>query len=53
MQAAVFGVVYTLSKEKHGQSYKFAAAMLVLDFLQLFVLIFDPSFGWHINESLW
>ena len=51
--AAVFGVVYTLSKDKRGQSYRFAAAHMVLDFLQLFLLIFAPNFGWHMKENLW
>lgn len=44
-QSAVFGVLYTLAKEKYDTSKRFAVAKLVLDFIQSFVLIVNPAFG--------
>ncbi|KAG2493479.1 hypothetical protein HYH03_008295 [Edaphochlamys debaryana] len=53
IQAAVFGVLYTLAKEKLDTSKRFAFARLVLDFLQCFILIVNPTYGWEIDTSAW
>ncbi|GFR48517.1 hypothetical protein Agub_g10412 [Astrephomene gubernaculifera] len=53
VQAAVFGVLYTLAKEKLDTSKRFAFARLVLDFLQCFILIVNPAYGWSIDEKAW
>ncbi|GLI64845.1 hypothetical protein VaNZ11_008226 [Volvox africanus] len=53
VQAAVFGVLYTLAKEKLDTSKRFAVARLVLDFLQCFILIVNPAYGWSIDTAAW
>ncbi|KAG2450719.1 hypothetical protein HYH02_004557 [Chlamydomonas schloesseri] len=53
VQAAVFGVLYTLAKEKLDTSKRFAFAKLILDFLQCFILIVNPSYGWAIDTNAW
>ncbi|GLC33063.1 hypothetical protein PLESTB_000374500 [Pleodorina starrii] len=53
VQAAVFGVLYTLAKEKLDRSKRFAVARLVLDFLQCFILIVNPAYGWSIDTAAW
>lgn len=42
---AVFGVLYTLSKEKLDASKRFAVGRLLLDFIQCFILIVRPTYG--------
>jgi hypothetical protein len=51
MQAGLFGVLYTLAKEKFDSSKRWAIARLVLDFIQCFVLVVRPSLPWSIDES--
>lgn len=53
IQAGIFGVLYTLAKEKYDSSKKFAVAKLVLDFVQVFLLLVGKDFGWYIDEDLW
>ncbi|GLC70645.1 hypothetical protein PLESTF_001017600 [Pleodorina starrii] len=49
IQLGIFGVLYTVSKEKDLTSIKFAFFRLFLDFLQLWLLVVNPSYGWAIN----
>ncbi|EFJ49581.1 hypothetical protein VOLCADRAFT_89940 [Volvox carteri f. nagariensis] len=51
IQLGIFGVLYTVSKEKRLSSFKFAFFRLFLDFLQLWLLVVNPSYGWAINAS--
>ncbi|KAL6757720.1 hypothetical protein V8C86DRAFT_1620236 [Haematococcus lacustris] len=46
----VFGVLYTVSKEK-SPPRPFVAFRLFLDWLQLFLLIVNPQYGWNINPG--
>ncbi|GFH07292.1 uncharacterized protein HaLaN_02074, partial [Haematococcus lacustris] len=46
----VFGVLYTVSKEK-SPPRPFVAFRLFLDWLQLFLLIVNPQYGWSINPG--
>ncbi len=43
--------LYTISKEREGITWRFAAFRLAMDFLQLYLLIVDPMFGWDINDA--
>ncbi|KAL6754986.1 hypothetical protein V8C86DRAFT_270236 [Haematococcus lacustris] len=49
-EAGVFGVLYTVSKEKAPRLW-FVIFRLFLDWLQLFLLIVNPSYGWAIDPS--
>eukprot|EP00898_Chlorokybus_atmophyticus_P005871 jgi/Chlat1/6285/Chrsp44S05780 len=51
IQDAVFGVLYTLSKEKYAQSRKFAIAAIILDFVQMVVFMIGAPFPWHFNTD--
>ncbi|GLC40592.1 hypothetical protein PLESTM_001090800 [Pleodorina starrii] len=51
IQLGIFGVLYTVSKEKNLTSVKFAFFRLLLDFLQLWLLVVNPSYGWAINAK--
>jgi hypothetical protein len=51
MQAGLYGVLYTLAKEKYDSSRRWAFVRLVLDFIQCFVLVVRPSLPWKIDES--
>lgn len=53
IEAGVFGVLYTLAKEKYDTSKKYAVIKLVLDFVQVFLLIVGKNFGWKIDEDMW
>lgn len=41
----LFGILYTLSKEKYDESGRWALLRVCLDFLQVFLLIFHPQYG--------
>ncbi|KAG2488179.1 hypothetical protein HYH03_013320 [Edaphochlamys debaryana] len=50
----VFGVLYTVTKEKQLTSTQFTAFRLFLDFLQLWLLVVNPAYGWDIEaDSTW
>lgn len=53
MLKGVFGVLFTLSKEKVDSSLRFVIIKIVLDFIQIGFLIASPSYGWTINQDLW
>ena len=44
----LFGVLYTVTKEKDGHNWLFVVFRLVLDVLQLWLLMVKPSFGWDV-----
>lgn len=47
----LFGVLFTLSKEKADASPRITVIKIVLEYMQLFFLIANPRFGWNIDES--
>ena len=49
VEDGIFGVLYTLSKEKATTSFRSCILKLLLDFAQLVVFYVDPSFGWAFN----
>eukprot|EP00891_Asterochloris_glomerata_P000486 jgi/Astpho2/486/Aster-x0440 len=53
LQDAVFGVLFTLSKEKLNTSWKYAMAVIILDFLQLSVFNLSPWFPWAFDKHIW
>jgi hypothetical protein len=52
LQFAIFGVLFTLSKERN-EGVHLAYMKLILDFIQLFTLMVSPEFGWVVDEDLW
>mmetsp|Transcript_11543 Transcript_11543/g.30692 ORF Transcript_11543/g.30692 Transcript_11543/m.30692 type:complete len:2357 (-) Transcript_11543:153-7223(-) len=50
LEEAVFGVLYTLSKEKQSQKTIFAIFLVFVDFLQLLAFAFTPAFDWSIGN---
>lgn len=54
LQSGVFGVLFTITKEKLNNGWKFFVLRFSLDFIQLFSLVFyPPIFGWRVNTDLW
>lgn len=53
VQTAVFGMLYVVHKERLDSSNWIALAKLALDFLQLFLLLLQPQFGWTLNRNAW
>ncbi|GFR51067.1 hypothetical protein Agub_g13391 [Astrephomene gubernaculifera] len=51
VQLGIFGVLYTVSKEKQLTSVKFAFFRFFLDFLQLWLLVVNPAYGWDIDPN--
>ncbi|PNH03659.1 Tiny macrocysts protein B [Tetrabaena socialis] len=51
LQQGLFGVLYTVSKEKKLSSVSFAFFRMFLDFLQLWLLVVNPSYGWVIGAK--
>ena len=47
----LFGVLYTVAKEKDNISYPFALFRLFMDWLQLFLLIVSPFYGFDIDPD--
>jgi len=53
-KTGLFGVLYTLAKEKINDSKKVAIITLVVDFLLVAVLFFSPlHFPWAVDPELW
>ncbi|GAX73193.1 hypothetical protein CEUSTIGMA_g646.t1 [Chlamydomonas eustigma] len=48
---SIFGVLFTLSKEKVDTSARFIVGKYILEFMQLLFLVASPSYGWHIDQS--
>ncbi|KAG2449443.1 hypothetical protein HYH02_005590 [Chlamydomonas schloesseri] len=53
VELAVFGVLYTLSKEKVDGSRIVATLKMVLDFLQQLVVLLSPGYGWYPWVEEW
>ncbi|KAG2445088.1 hypothetical protein HYH02_008955 [Chlamydomonas schloesseri] len=55
VQQGVFGVLYTVCKEQYMTSYGFASFRLFIDFLQLWLLVVNPAYGFDIdlNNAGW
>jgi len=51
-QSWYFGVLNSLSQVKYDKHLRWAVFCTVLDFLQIFLLIFSPQFGWVIDQQL-
>ena len=47
----LFGVLYTVAKEKDNISFPFALFRLFMDWLQLFLLLVNPFYGFDINPA--
>eukprot|EP00740_Mantoniella_antarctica_P018145 CAMPEP_0198700158 /NCGR_PEP_ID=MMETSP1468-20131203/365141_1 /TAXON_ID=1461545 /ORGANISM="Mantoniella sp, Strain CCMP1436" /LENGTH=173 /DNA_ID=CAMNT_0044457967 /DNA_START=35 /DNA_END=556 /DNA_ORIENTATION=- len=50
-QDAIYGVLYTLSKEKASSSFRTSILKLLVDFAQLIVFYVDPAFGWGFSAA--
>ncbi len=50
---ALFGVLFTIVKERYNTGLRFLLVKLALDFVQLFALVFKPSDGWVYDQNLW
>lgn len=53
LQVAFFGVMYTVSKERWDASPQYALLKLVVDWLQLFLLLVLPAYGWVFTQKVW
>ncbi|GIL45019.1 hypothetical protein Vafri_2438, partial [Volvox africanus] len=55
LQAGIFGVLFTVTKEKYNTGWRFLLLKLVLDYLQLFTLTFSDSEPWVFDDKnvLW
>ncbi|CAG9461054.1 unnamed protein product [Pedinophyceae sp. YPF-701] len=49
-EEAVFGVLFTLSKEKYNTSWKFALLDIILNWVQLLLLVLSGVFPWDMGE---
>ncbi|CAG9466689.1 unnamed protein product [Pedinophyceae sp. YPF-701] len=49
VKEAVFGVLFTLSKEKYNTSWKFALADVFLNWIQLMLLVLSGVFPWDLG----
>ena len=47
----LFGVLYTVAKEKERSSWIFVGFKLLFDVLQLLLLTVKPSYGWDIGAD--
>ncbi|EFJ49262.1 phosphate acetyltransferase [Volvox carteri f. nagariensis] len=55
LQAGIFGVLFTVTKEKYNTGWRFLTLKLVLDYLQLFTLTFTDTEPWVFDDKniLW
>ena len=51
LQAAIFGVVYSLKRLQLDRDFRLGVPTLFLEFLQWLILIFGPEWDWDINWS--
>ncbi|KAG2430818.1 hypothetical protein HXX76_009794 [Chlamydomonas incerta] len=51
IQQGIFGVLYTVCKEQYMTSYGFAFFRLFIDFLQLWLLVVNPAYGFAIDAD--
>uniref|UniRef100_A0A7S3G6L3 Uncharacterized protein n=1 Tax=Palpitomonas bilix TaxID=652834 RepID=A0A7S3G6L3_9EUKA len=52
IEEALFGVLYTLSKEKLAKKRWFAVFLVAADFVQLLMLLLTSSINWKVDESV-
>eukprot|EP00775_Hariotina_reticulata_P009112 gene9112-9281_t len=50
---AVFASLHILSKNRNGTDLRWTTARVVLEFLQMFLVIFNTEFQWKIDTHLW
>lgn len=54
IQNGIFGVLFTITKEKLDTGLAISLLRFGVDFIQLFSLVFyPPIFGWHVNQDFW
>lgn len=53
VQTAIFGLFYVLHKERIDTDTWVVLTKLGLDFLQLFLLLLQPQFGWVLVRTTW
>eukprot|EP00775_Hariotina_reticulata_P001356 gene1356-1697_t len=53
VEDAVFASMYILSANRNSRDVRWTIARLLLDFLQMFLVVFSTSFAWDINTDLW
>uniref|UniRef100_A0A383WLS1 Uncharacterized protein n=1 Tax=Tetradesmus obliquus TaxID=3088 RepID=A0A383WLS1_TETOB len=53
VEDAVFASLYTLSKNRKATDLRWTAGRIVLEFLQMFRVVFNTVFRWKINTDLW
>lgn len=49
----LYGVLYTLAKEKFSDSAKIAIANVVIDFTLIVVIFLNQEYPWVVNRDLW
>ncbi|KAI7846027.1 hypothetical protein COHA_000564 [Chlorella ohadii] len=53
LQEATFGVLYTLSKEKFSEGWRWVLTTMIVDYLQLAVFFIGNNFMWTMNFRAW
>ncbi|GAB4820337.1 hypothetical protein N2152v2_007383 [Parachlorella kessleri] len=53
IQEAVFGVLYTLSKERLAEGWRFVLFAMTVDYLQLAVFFISYNFPWDFDAYAW
>ncbi|DBA94392.1 TPA: hypothetical protein ACH3X1_001997 [Trebouxia sp. C0004] len=53
LQDSVFGVLFTITKEKLNNSWKYAMTVIILDVLQLLVFNLEDGFPWTFEKTNW
>ena len=49
----MFSTIYTLTKNRTSESARFIVLKVAVEFLQLFLVLFNSSFLWQISTDLW
>lgn len=52
-QTGLFRVLFILSQDRHDVLPKYAVAKVLVEWLQLFLLLVLPVYGWTLNTNLW
>ncbi|PRW21106.1 flagellar associated membrane [Chlorella sorokiniana] len=53
LQEATFGALYTLSKEKFSEGWRWVLCTMIIDYLQLAVFFIGNNFMWTMNFRAW
>lgn len=48
---ALYGVLYTLAKEKFSDSWKFAVGNVVVDFFLILAIMINLEYPWYTDPS--